>query len=134
MNATTTLITAFEKMFLIWTAVGLLAYFTKKYILIDGWNLKTFLSTALKPMLHATILTGLMGWFIPDLILLAPEKMQMTDIAVRYPRLVEKVTLTLGLVLGYTGGSVGFDLFALLYTIPIVGPFLQQVVEKLRIA
>jgi len=122
----------FEEQFYLWTAAGLLAYFLKKYILIDHWNLKAFLAQALKPMIHAVMLTSICAFLVPDLLLIAPEKLALDDIASKSPRLVEKVTLMFGLILGYTGGSVGFDLLALLYSVPIVGSFLQKLVERLK--
>jgi hypothetical protein len=123
---------AFEKLFFLWTAAGLAAYFAKKYILVPHWNLRNFITTSLKPMINATVITVIMAYFIPDLIMIAPEKLELQDIAAKSPRLVEKITLTFGLVLGYTGGSVGYDLMGVLFGLPVIGPMLKNVVDRLK--
>lgn len=132
MEPTTTLITHAERTFFYFTLLGLLIYTYKKFHAWPNWNVGSFLKANGNSLLGSLLLCLGIGWFAPDLFLVGYEKYELASMLQKYPRLMEKATYTFGVVLGITGGTIGFELAALLYNIPYIGPFIKTVVDKLR--
>ena len=130
--STFTLITVFEKWFYLSTLAGLLIYLSKKYVRFNGWHLPTFVRTEAGKVLSSIGMTIVMAVFVPDLLELAANDPSMTDFVAKHERLMQKATLVFGLLLGVSGGTLGYDVLEQLYSVPFVGPFVKSVVARLK--
>ena len=68
----------------------------------------------------------------PDLLELAANDPSMTDFVAKHERLMQKATLVFGLLLGVSGGTLGYDVLEQLYSVPFVGPFVKSVIARLK--
>lgn len=118
--------------FIIFTAVGTLCHVGKKFHAWPGWDLLAFLKKNAYGLLGSAITTALIAYCTPDLLLLAPDEVQLEGLAAKSPGLVEKLMDAFGFLLGFTGGSIGFDILALLENIPIIGPILRKLIEGIK--
>jgi len=114
-------ITELEREFALFMAIGLLGYIGKRYHLFPGWKVPAFLRKEGWGIVRAGGLTFGIGYFLPDLLLLAAEKKEVMDILAQHQALARKGMHVVGVLLGYTGGSIGVDLIKLLYGLPVQG-------------
>lgn len=125
-------LTGMERGFMLFLCIGLLGYILKRYHLFPSWNIKAFVKAEGYGILRSCVLAVGSAYFLPDLLLLAREKQEVLAIVEQHPALMEKFLHGVAALLGYTGGSIAFDIIKGLYRLPVIGPLLEQAVEKLR--
>ena len=111
---------------------GLAGYIGKRYHLFQGWNPVRFLKQDGYGILRAIVLAMGTAYFLPDLLLAVGEKNEAMAMVREHPVLMQKALHVLAALIGYTGGSIAFDLIKLLYGLPVLGPYIKKGVDILR--
>lgn len=133
-STTVVLFTAMERSFLLFAAIGFALYIYKKWHAFKNWNPIAFWKANGHDIVGSLMLTASIAYWCPDLFLIAFARIEMGEInamITEHPRIMEKLVQTFAVLLGFTGGSIGFDLIAMLYNLPIVGKYIQQMMEGL---
>ncbi len=111
---------------------GLLSYLVKKYLAHDGWSIRQFLHAELSGIINSVWVVLALSYLLPDAVLAANEVQVIAGFAVKYPHLIEKITVVCGGLLGFTGGSIALDLLPMLSNLPIIGPVIDKVVAYFK--
>lgn len=110
---------------------GLAGYIGKRYHVFPGWHVGRFLQQDGYGILRAIVMALGTAYFLPDLLLAVGEKNEALAIVREHPVLMQKALHVLAALIGYTGGSIAFDLIKLLYGLPVVGPYIRKGMEVL---
>jgi hypothetical protein len=116
-----------------WAVVlGLLSYLAKKYLAHDGWSVRQFIHAELSGVINSVWVVAALAYVIPDAVVAANEVAAVASFAVKYPHLMEKITVLCGGLVGFTGGSIALDLLPMLSNLPIIGPVIDKVVTYFK--
>lgn len=110
---------------------GLLVYVTKKYILAPGWNLKAFLKTGITGIVTSVVTTATVVYLTPDAVKII-DSINLTGDMAKFSALMVSAPKVLGFLTGVTGGTLGYDLFAVIGTlnIPVLSPLVNKYVTR----
>lgn len=108
--------------------LGLLSYLAKKYLAHDGWSVRQFMHAELSGIINSVWVVAGLSYLLPDAVLAANEVEVIAGFALKYPHLIEKITVVCGGLVGFTGGSIALDLLPMLSNLPIIGPVIDKVV------